>query len=458
MTSMDILKVSNLSYSYSDTNKKILNKLNLVVKKGEIISIVGKSGCGKSTFLLTLNNIIPKILKGSLSGNIKLFNEDIKNREVSDLAKLVQIMFQNPEEQFFSFSVIDELSFGLKNIGFSDLEIKNKINEIVSLFNIKHLLERGVDELSSGEKQLIILASLIIMKPNILVLDEPTANLDPYQTKRLGLLLKKINKVYGTTIIIVEHDLDFIKISTRILYFDKGKLIPYNNNLFKKYPSFLKNNPKDQVILDIKNISYFYTKNNFVFNNLNLKIYKNEILGIIGPNGCGKSTFLKNIIGILKPKTGDILYNNTSIINKKISEISMHIGYVFQNPDYTLFENSVKDEIKFGANNLNIRFNSKIISDLGLSKILNQDTSNLSLGQKRLVNIATTLGMNPDILIIDEPDTGLDRLSSIKLCQTLKKINKSNKTIIIVSHNLNFIHSICDRVIKFENSKINIIK
>jgi energy-coupling factor transport system ATP-binding protein len=189
-----------------------------------------------------------------------------------------------------------------------------------------------------------------------------------------------------------------------------------------------------------------------------LKIYDNEVIGIVGSNGCGKSTLLKNIIGLLKPKTGDILFNNESITGKRINEISRNIGYVFQNPDYTLFENTVNDEIRFGANNLGIKFDNKIINNLNLGKIINQDTSNLSLGQKRLVNIATTIGMNPKIIIIDEPDTGLDRLSSIRLCEVLNKINKSGKTIIIVSHNLNFINCICDRVISVKDGKINQLK
>jgi energy-coupling factor transport system ATP-binding protein len=455
---MNILKIIDLSYSYPDTNNKILNRLNLTVKKGEIISIVGKSGCGKSTLLLTLNNIIPKILHGTISGKIELLEKDIKNKEVSDLGKYIQIMFQNPEEQFFSFNVSDELSFGLKNLGLSDIEVSKRISEITTLLDIKHLLDRGIDELSSGEKQLIILASLIAMKPKILVLDEPTANLDPHQTKKLGSLLKEINKKYNLTIIIVEHDLDFIKISKRILYLNKGKLTPYKNELFLKYPVFPKNKNNNKVILEINNLAYYYNKDKQIFKNLNLKIYNNEIIGIIGSNGCGKSTLLKNIIRLLHPKEGNIFYNNKSILKTKINEISKNIGYVFQNPDYTLFENTVKEEIKFGANNLKIKFDSKIITDLGLNKILDQDTSNLSLGQKRLVNIATTIGMNPNIIIIDEPDTGLDRINSIKLCKILKKINKSNKTIIIVSHNINFINSICDRIIIFKNGKVNISK
>jgi len=451
---MNILKITNLSYSYPDTNKNILDKINLTVKEGEIISIVGKSGCGKSTLLLTLNNIIPKILHGTLSGKIELLEKDIIDKEVSDLGKEIQIMFQNPEEQFFSFNVRDELAFGLKNLGVSDTQILKKVKEIVNLFGIKHLLDKGVDELSSGEKQLIILASLIVMKPKLLVLDEPTANLDPYQTKKLGLLLKEINKKFNLTIIIVEHDLDFIKISNRILYLDKGKLTPYKNELFFKYPVFSKNKNNNKVILEINNLKFYYNKNKKIFKNLNLKIYNNEIVGIIGSNGCGKSTLLKNIIRLLHPKEGDILYYNKSILHTKINEIAKNIGYVFQNPDYTLFENTVKDEIKFGANNLGIKFDTKIITNLGLEKILAQDTSNLSLGQKRLVNIATTIGMNPKIIIIDEPDTGLDRLNSIKLCKILKQINQTNKTIIIVSHNINFINSICDRVITFKNDKL----
>ncbi len=453
------IEINGLNFAYSEDSEKILNNLNLIVQNGEIVSVLGISGCGKSTLLFCLNGIIPKMIKGIISGSIKIFGKNIDNFPVSDLNSDIQVMFQNPESQFFTFNVRDEISFGLENKGFDEAQIKQETESVSKLLNISYLLDRSVEELSSGEKQLVILASLIATRPKILVLDEPTANLDPLRTKKLKEILKEINKKYQTTIIVVEHDLDFVDISQRVLFMKDGRLKEYEGELNDNYSPGCKPKIIPETILKIKNLHYKYDKKE-ILKGINLELLKGEVLGIVGPNGSGKSTLAQNIIGLLKPTRGDILLRGKNIVKLPVNLIARSIGYMFQNPDYTLFENTVLDEVRFGAKNVGLKENEtekeahQILKEFGLTPFKYTDPDNLSIGQKRRVNIVSLLLMKPEIIILDEPDTGLDRINSVKLMELLCLASQKGLTIVVISHNLNLIKNLCNRIVFIDKGEI----
>lgn len=459
MQEIKAIEINGLNFAYLESGEKVLDNLNLVVWSGEIISILGSSGCGKSTLLFCLNGIIPKLIKGVISGSIKIYNKNIADFSVSDLGSDIQIMFQNPETQFFTFTVKDEISFGLENKGCDEAEIKQEIESVSKLLDISYLLNRSIEELSSGEKQLVILASLIAMKPKILVLDEPTANLDPIRTKKLRAILKEINKKYQTTIIIAEHDLNFVDMSDKIIFMKDGQLKNYNGELGKDYFPECKPKIFPETILKVKNLHYKYDKIK-ILNGVDLEIHKGEILGVVGPNGSGKSTLAQNIIGLLRPTEGNIIFRDKNIVRIPVNLIVKSIGYMFQNPDYTLFENTVLDEVKFGAKNVGLNEKGtekeapQTLAKFDLTMFKNTDPDNLSVGQKRRVNIASLLLMKPEILILDEPDTGLDRINSVKLKEMLCLANEKGSTIIVISHNLNLIKCLCNRIIFIDKGKI----
>lgn len=459
MQEIKAIEIRGLNFAYSEDSEKILNNLNLVVHSGEIISILGSSGSGKTTLLFCLNGIIPKLIKGVEFGEVKIYGKNVNDFSVGDLSSDIQIMFQNPETQFFTFNVKDEISFGLENKGCNEAQIKQEIESVSKLLDISHLSNRSIEELSSGEKQLVILASLIAMRPKILVLDEPTANLDPLRTKKLKGILKEINKKYQTTIIIAEHDLDFVDMSQRILFMKDGQLKDYGGELNKDYLPECKPKITPDNILRIKNLHYKYDKIK-ILNGVDLEIRKGEILGIVGPNGSGKSTLAQNIIGLLKPTEGDIIFRDKNIVKLPINLIVKSIGYMFQNPDYTLFENTVLDEVRFGAKNVGLneketeKESQQTLKEFSLTPFKDTDPDNLSVGQKRRVNIVSLLLMKPEILILDEPDTGLDRINSVKLKEMLCLANEKGLTIIVVSHNLNLIRSLCNRIVFIDKGKV----
>lgn len=474
---MTILEVKNLSYSYPTETNLILKNISFSVEKNEFFSIVGPSGCGKTTLALCLNGLIPKSLKGQMGGDIIVNKKNIKNISTAELSQEVQILFQSPESQLFALNVEDEISFGLENLNMPWKEIESRVNEVLKDLEIENLRNRSIEELSSGQKQKVALASVLAMKPKVLILDEPTANLDPASVKSFLRILKNLKR--EMTIILIEHNINFVnEFSDRIMLMDTGKVIRIDKTeKLLKDKKFLEimNPPSnykksiDQIekkekfigekILEIKNLTFSYPNKVLALKNINLEIHKGDFLGIVGLNGSGKSTLALNIIGLLKGK-GIILLSDDDITKKDVYERTKSIGYVFQNPNYQLFEDNVNKEIEFGLRN--IKLSEKEIKErvgnalkiINLKELSKEDPYSLSVGQKRRVTIASIFAMLPKIIIIDEPDTGLDYRNAKRLMDYIKKLNEVGHTIIIISHNIELIADYCNRVIYLEDGEI----
>jgi energy-coupling factor transport system ATP-binding protein len=483
MKNQAILSVKNLSYSYPAEKESIIKALSFEVNEGEFFSIIGPSGCGKTTLALTLNRLIPHSLGGDLRGKITIEDKDIKEMSTPELSQKVQILFQSPDSQLFALNVEDEISFGMENLNLPWEEIRKRINTILNKLSITNLRNRSIEELSSGQKQKVALASVLAMKPKILILDEPTANLDPVAVINLLKVLKKL-KEEKITIILIEHNLDFVKeFSDRIMLMDKGKKIGiYKPGEIFQTKEFLKimNPPsnkrylideikkkyskgKKELLLEVKNMNFHYPNKVQALKNINLNINKGDFLGIVGLNGSGKSTLALTIIGLLKSKH-PILFEGKNISKQDIYERTKNIGYVFQNPNYQLFEDNVFREIAFGLKNIglsNQEVTKRVTNSLniiGLNDFAKEDPHSLSVGQKRRVTIASVVSMLPKLIIVDEPDTGLDYRNAENLMDYLINLNKSGHTIILISHNLELIDKYCNRVVYLEKGQIKDIK
>jgi len=317
-----MLKVTNLSYSYPAEKEQVLKNISFDVKKNETFSIIGPSGCGKTTLALTLNGLIPNSIKGKLTGEIVVVGKKIKDIPTAELAQEVQILFQSPESQLFALNVEDEISFGLENLNIPWDEIKKRIDNILKKLDIENLRNSSIEELSSGQKQKVAMASVLVMNPKILILDEPTANIDPCSVRNFINLLENMKK--DLTIIIVEHNLDFVKeLSDRVMLVNNGRLVKiarpevmFKDKTFLKImspPSDKKGmlrriaakahirecGEKEERILNIKNLNFKYPNNVPALRDVNLAVNKGDFIGIVGLNGSGKSTLALNIIGLL---------------------------------------------------------------------------------------------------------------------------------------------------------------
>ena len=473
-----IITVNNLSYSYPSEQEDVLKDISFAVNEGEIFGIVGPSGCGKSTLMLALSGLIPHSIKGTLRGTVALAGKETTVLSMAELSQTVQLLFQSPDAQLFALNVEDEIHFGLENLNLPWKEIEERTSSALKTVGIIDLRQRSLEELSSGQKQRVALASVLAMAPKILLFDEPTANLDPPAVKSLLQTIQQLRKKH--TVIIIEHNVDFIaSICDRVLLMHEGKslkcdtpkkvmasaeyqksMAPVCNHAqilerLKKIPSLCKN----ETLLKVEELSFTYPNKIHVLSNLSLEIGKGDFLGILGMNGSGKSTLALNLIGLLKGK-GRIVLAGKDISNQDAFQRTRNIGYVFQNPNYQLFEENLDAEIAFGPRNLGLKQEEvqhrveEALRVTHLAKFRTHDPHALSVGQKRRVSIASILAMQPEIIIVDEPDTGLDHKTARSFMDYIRKLNKEGRTIILISHNLELLAEYCTRIIALKNGKV----
>ncbi|MBI5065390.1 ABC transporter ATP-binding protein [Candidatus Woesearchaeota archaeon] len=475
---MSIIEVKGLTYYYPGENNCVLKDVSFKVDEGNVLGIIGPSGGGKSTLMLALSGLIPHSINGEMHGKVLINGKDTAKMSMAELSQSVQILFQSPESQLFALNVEDEITFGLENLNVSWSKIEQKLEYVLKLLNIDNIRYRSIEELSSGQKQRVALAAILSMEPKILLFDEPTANLDPAAIKNFKQIINSLRKKH--TIVIIEHNVELIRdMADRSILIDNGKLIiegkpkdvfksekykdimlqPHNvNELINKLQK-ISTKTKNKPILQIKHLNFSYSNKTRVLSDIDLDVGKGDFIGIVGLNGSGKSTLALNIIGLLHGK-GQIILDGKDITNKDVYERTKKIGYVFQNPNYQLFEEDLDKEISFGPKNIGLSETEvkkrveEALHITNLASFRDRDPHALSVGQKRRVSIASILVMKPEIIIVDEPDTGLDHKNAKRLMDYVKKLNRSGKTIILISHSIELVAEYCNRIIGIKKGKL----
>lgn len=467
------LKIEQLNYKYPNTSHYTLKNINFTVGKGEFVFITGKSGCGKSTLARCINGILPKILGGEISGSIILNGKDIADMEVSDLAGDLGFIFQNPESQFFTLKVEDEVAFGPENINLDKKEIEKRVKWALEKVMMYHKKNENVFHLSEGQKQKVAIGANLSLLPEILVLDEPTSNLDPPNAFKLFEILKNLKEM-GKTIILIDHRTQYgLELADRVLIMNNGQIavdseieilkdekvrelygIRNPEVLIKelkndKGTSSIKN---EDIVLKVSNLSYSYP-DGFSVEKINFNLIKGQCLGILGSNGSGKTTLAKMLVGLIKPEKGRIEFINTEKKNFKI-------GMIFQNPDHQLFMDSVYSELSFGMDKFDINENEleerimEVLESMNLKGMNKRHPHSLSGGEKQRTIISAFLVREPNILILDEPTTGMDYYHMQKLVNEIKRILKKDISVILISHDLEFLQQSTDKLIIMSGGKI----
>ncbi|TRZ55333.1 ABC transporter ATP-binding protein [archaeon] len=492
-----MISIKNLSFSYD--KEQILRDINLEIEKG-FFSVVGSSGCGKSTLCLTLNGLIPHEIGGRISGKVEVSGMDTQKFQIRDLASEVGMVFQNPESQLFALCAEDEIAFGPSNLALPLNEIEKRVNNVLKELNIEHLRNKSPEEMSSGEKQKVAIASALAMEPKILVMDEPTANLDPKSSEEIFRIAKKLSK--NRIIFLAEHDIDRVaEYSDEVAVMDKGRIVMqgepekiFSDDKLLKYiyppkicrlgfklnirPTPLKAEDllrkirlkrrleikdvkiKSETIIKINSLSFEYEKHHSVLKDIDLEIHKGEFLAIVGGNGAGKSTLALHFNGLLKSTSGTVLVDGVDTKKASVSELARKVGYVFQNPDQQIFADTLEQEISFGPKNLGL--GKKEISErvnealkyASLNAFREKDPFSLSLGQKRRVSIASILSMKPEVIILDEPSTGLDLRTAESVMNLVKKLNKRGHTIVMITHDMELVAEYAERVVVMDSGRI----
>jgi energy-coupling factor transporter ATP-binding protein EcfA2 len=483
---MALLEIKELSFTYPDTTSA-LREINLQIHSGEFVALMGTTGSGKTTLMKMLKNELRP--HGSLNGEILYAGQPLWKLEPRRSAAEIGYVMQNPEQQIVTDKVYHELAFGLENLGLHQNEIRSRVGEMASYFGIDSWFHRDTFQLSGGEKQLLNLASILVLRPQLLLLDEATAQLDPIAALHFLNTLKRINQELGITILLAEHRLETVfSLCDRVLVMDQGRIIaddsprriatqlnhpdldselPSASRIFRglggggecpltvregrdylsRYSAVTNALPereeiKAEAIIELKDLCFSYQSNQEVLRDLSLTIKRGETLALLGGNGSGKTTLLKIIAGLLRPHQGKVLLQGRRL--KDYPGNSLYTGLLTMLPQdpSTLF---IEDEVLKDLKTIPGGDVERIVSELELEDFLHRHPYDLSGGEQQQVALGKVLLTKPQILLLDEPTKGLDGKHKRKLKVILETLRAKGVTIILVSHDLDFVARVSDR-------------
>ena len=460
-----MLTLEDLSLFY-EQDKKILEDITLQVTEGECILLTGESGSGKSSIINSINGLAFEYENSRITGKVQVDGKEIKGMELYQISLMVASVFQNPKTHFFNVNTTLELLFYLENIGLDRKEMESRMENMLKVFPIKHLLGRSIFELSGGEKQILCVASCYISGCKIIVLDEPSSNLDEKYIDILKEMLQ-ILKEKGITLILAEHRIYYLMdVADRIIIIQNGRIkesftrdvflsLPddtlYEWGLRSKNKINLENRqrPLGKDLIIKKLICDFKDKGELRVENVSFDLGK--IYGITGRNGCGKSSFLSAITGLVEKEKSDIVFGGR-VIGKK--ERLKNSSLVMQDVNHQLFTESVEEEIKLGIKDLDPAKADKVLSGLGLMELKDRHPMSLSGGQKQRVAIASVLCKDSRFIVFDEPTSGMDYNNMIKISNLIKEMKTENNIIFIVSHDIEFLNATTDKNLCLEEFRV----
>lgn len=456
------ISCKNIKFRYFQNSKReIVKNFSFCFNGGKKYLITGFSGCGKSTLAYILAGLYPEN-KGVLeSGEILIEGKNINEFSFPERAKKVAIMFQNVDTQFCMGTVKEEFIFVLENINYLVEKIDEKIDESLEKIGILHLKERELHTLSGGEKQKVVLSIIYMLSSDIIILDEPFANIDYEAAQEIQKILFELNRDKGTTLLIIDHRISLWKnYDCELLELEEGCKIVEKSNLLELEDRIIlkKECVKGEKtnLVEVSNLE-LCQGNTILGKNLNFTVKKGEITGIIGKSGTGKSTLLKVLSGLLEYKRGSIKFEGKEFRNLKHQEILENIGLVFQNPQNQFVSYKVIDEILFtmkGLEENSQELAEKMLRDFDLEIFKDSSPYSLSQGQQRKLAVLSMLGKKQKLLMCDEPTYGQDNRTSRELMEYLRKKAEEGITIILVSHDINLIYEYSDVIYKFKNKEM----
>lgn len=482
-------KVNNISYKYTTDGPQVLKNVSFSIEQGKVTAIVGPSGCGKSTLVQIFSQVIPKLIgNGELEGSF-----DVPE------GTFVSVVSQNPENQLFGYGVEDAIAFGLENIGMPQAEIVERMEYVLDLLRLQYLRKRSVDNLSGGQRQSVCIASVLAMKPDILIMDEPVSSLDPNGKKMVQDILGELRDSGNTTVIvdnnlvwsagIVDHvvgilDGEVVFDGSRDEFFQNfelqeklGVILPQEVEIYRalsaKVPDVKMFYNMDQAraelagratakprlekeaatesfnpVISVKDLVKQFSDGFIGLKQVNAQVPEGKIVAILGQNGSGKTTFVKHLNGLYKPTSGEVDYRGESILGKSVAQISKNIILVFQHPEHMLFEETVEKELTFCARMQGVDFTEENITEIltryHLEKEKENFPLNLSMGQKHMLTILSVLLSSADVILLDEPTLGMDGFLIGDLEKMVLELKKAGKTIIMISHEIPFVFRLAD--------------
>ncbi|TLN18944.1 ATP-binding cassette domain-containing protein, partial [bacterium] len=508
------IQLKDVSYRYPRSKRWAILHLNLEIHQGEFIAVMGENGAGKSTFCQMLNGIIPNSIGGTLKGEVLINDLNTQESGIAQLATQVGIVLEDPETQLFTTSVGAEVAFGPENLCQTPDEIRENVRWALDVVRLSGLEARMPSALSGGQKQRLAIASNIAMRPNILVLDEATSQLDPLGVEEVLSVARELNQKYGMTIVMATDASEMIaRLMDRVIVLDKGQLVAQGtpreifsqSGLFQKYmirspqvsqlaarlqqagqeytslpitteeacadilrrldgtprktpaglaPANAAEAKDGEPIIVVDHLDFTYQPLNVnAVKDISFTIRRGEFVALIGQNGSGKTTVLKNLLGLNKPTKGTVTVAGMDIGKTAVAEMARHVGFVLQNPDQQLFAETVEDEITYGPRNLGL--DKAVIEErvaealrlVGLEDKRKEFPPALSKGDRAKTVIASALALDPEIVILDEPTTGQDYRGCHQIMQIADRLHEQGRTVVFVTHHMALVAEYARRVI-----------
>ena len=510
-----IISFENFGFQYTAQAEPTLYEINLQIHKGEKILIAGPSGCGKSTLAHCINGLVPNSYPGKITGALTVGGKNAQDLGLFGLSKIVGTVLQDSDSQFIGLTVAEDIAFALENDCVPTGEMHDQVEQIAELVDVKRVLNHAPHEISGGQKQRVGLGGVMVSDVDVLLFDEPLANLDPATGKQAIVLIDEIQKRTGCAVIIIEHRLEDVLYRSvdRVVLMGDGRIV-YDGSPDEllcrdllqergireplyvtalKYagvtltpdmcPSYLpelklsdmqkeqvlswfarqpgaERKPEQEVLLRAENIDFTYEGGHHALRGISAVIHKGEMLSIVGTNGAGKSTFSKVICGFEKPQSGVLELNGQDLGTLSIKERADHIGYVMQNPNQMISKTQIYDEVALGLRNRGVAEEEirprveQTLKICGLYPFRNWPVSALSYGQKKRVTIASILVLKPEMILLDEPTAGQDLKHYTEIMDFLSELNRQGVTVVLITHDMHLMLEYTPRAIVFHAGQV----
>ena len=510
-----IISFENFGFQYTAQAEPTLYEINLQIHKGEKILIAGPSGCGKSTLAHCINGLVPNSYPGKITGALTVGGKNAQDLGLFGLSKIVGTVLQDSDSQFIGLTVAEDIAFALENDCVPTGEMHDQVEQIAELVDVNRVLNHAPHEISGGQKQRVGLGGVMVSDVDVLLFDEPLANLDPATGKQAIVLIDEIQKRTGCAVIIIEHRLEDVLYRSvdRVVLMGDGRIV-YDGSPDEllcrdllqergireplyvtalKYagvtltpdmcPSYLpelklsdmqkeqvlswfarqpgaERKPEQEVLLRAENIDFTYEGGHHALRGISVVIHKGEMLSIVGTNGAGKSTFSKVICGFEKPQSGVLELNGQDLGTLSIKERADHIGYVMQNPNQMISKTQIYDEVALGLRNRGVAEEAirprveQTLKICGLYPFRNWPVSALSYGQKKRVTIASILVLRPEMILLDEPTAGQDLKHYTEIMDFLSELNRQGVTVVLITHDMHLMLEYTPRAIVFHAGQV----
>mgnify|MGYP000113343149 CR=1 FL=1 len=500
----------DLRFTYRGGKKPALMDICGGIQTPHFVVIMGHGGAGKSTLCYCFNGLVPNFFRGDYKGRLLVKGREVAKHSVSEMSRTVGLVFQDFEAQLFSTTVELEMAFGPENHCLSRSEIERRIGKYLTFIGLEKFRYREPVSLSGGQKQRLAIGSVLTLEPDVLVMDEPTTDLDPEGRKEVLSLAEKFRKE-NRILLIVDHEPEIALLADQVWLMREGEVVAQGNpeailldlprlrtcgirplptlelaqqmgwperpltleltlQLIKKYhpalPKQFRSPPPSslsptQPILAAEELKYFYSHPPIeALKGVDLSIGAGEFVAILGQNGSGKTTLAKHFNGLLKPSAGCMRVHGKSTVNYSHRELARQVGYVFQNPDHQIFAKTVREEVGFGLKALGenpLTIENRIAEALQTVGLLGYEEKNpfaLTKGERQRVAVASVLATRPEVILLDEPTTGLDHFHQKNMMEMLKDLNRRGHTIIIITHSMGVAAEYADRIIVMKEGRV----